>query len=136
MERTIQHEKTCQQCGKEFKSKRIDSKFCSGVCRAKANRINPQSEPVISQKDVMVEILEELKAIHQVLLNDDRILTIDEACKMLDISRPTFERYQADGLLVVHHFGKEGEGKKKGRGRKGYLLFSEILKALKQGEQG
>lgn len=83
-------------------------------------------------KDLLSAILQELHLIKDSLRGDDRILTIDQVCDMLDISRPTFERYQGEGLLKVHHIVKEGEGRKKGRGRKPYLLYSEVVGALRE----
>lgn len=83
-------------------------------------------------KDLLSAILGELEVIRDSLTANDKILTIDQVCEMLDISRPTFERYQSEGLLKVHHIAKEGQGKKKGRGRKPYLLYSEVLGALRE----
>ena len=35
----------CEQCGIEYGSKRATSRYCSGACRAKADRLSARAEP-------------------------------------------------------------------------------------------
>lgn len=113
------------------------TKYQGGVQGKRGGRssyINARED--VELKDLLSAILGELEVIRDSLTANDKILTIDQVCEMLDISRPTFERYQSEGLLKVHHIAKEGQGKKKGRGRKPYLLYSEVLGALRRKDQG
>lgn len=48
---------------------------------------------------------------------EKELLTIDEACSELGITRSTFERYKKDGLITVSS---------KGKGCKGFVHRSEL----------
>lgn len=145
-----EHEKICGYCAKEFTASRSDAKFCSANCRASYAKakatgqitisVSPEFDKIKerhinqahteSKRDVFFEILEELRQIRVLLSSgNDRVLTIDQVLKEFEMSRPTFERLQAEGMIQVHRFGERAS---RGRGKKGYLLYSELLCALKK----
>lgn len=153
------YQKICDYCKEPFESKRNDAVYCSPSCRSMANRKNKglenwlenskedlsvspskqrdtsrmnESEFFAWAVDEMNQVKDLLIQIKDSLSRDEKILTIGETCRMLDISRPTFERYQSQGKIVVHHFGKDE--KSRGRNRKPYVLFSELVHTLKRGD--
>jgi len=101
------------------------------------------------QGERMIRLMEEIKQslfeVRDILLRDnqaflnvsDKVLTIEQVLRDYDMSRPTFERLQAEGAIRVHRFGENKEvDQKKGRGRKPYLLQSELIQALRSGGKG
>lgn len=145
-----EHSKVCEECGKEFIATRSDKRFCSAICRTNANRkskgdvvhlvdggdvpLQPSHQPK-SRKldgDLMAEILDELRSIKNIILNQgERLLTVEGTCKELEISKITFGRLQSEGVIKVHRFGGKGTT---GRGRKGFILFSELVDVLRSDE--
>lgn len=132
-----QIEKVCLQCEKHFIASRSDARFCSSLCRGQYNfalraekkqqEVNTIQEP---GQNIMDKILEELKQIKQILSSrSERVMTIDQVCEEFNISKPTFDRYHAEGIFKVYRFGRDRGSK--GRGRKPYLLYSELIEALK-----
>lgn len=154
------HTKNCKECGKTYTASRSDSVFCSASCRTKWNRkrkdtktskqegfaevkkqsipeVRKQSIPEVRKEvapvDTLDLILQELRQITSLLddhaARNERLLTVEDALKELDISKRTFERMQSEGLIKLHRFG--GKDKGRGRGRKPYVKYSELIKALK-----
>jgi predicted nucleic acid-binding Zn ribbon protein len=125
--------KNCENCEKAYEATRSDSRFCSASCRTASNKKQANKRRVVVPAVSGVgfdHILDELRQIRALLtVQGERILTVDQAIKELDISRITFERLQAEGAIQVYRFGgREGRG----RGRKPYVLFSELIRSLKQ----
>lgn len=132
-----QIEKVCLQCKKHFIASRSDARFCSAICRSQYNwslraEKKQQEGDTIQEpgENVMDSILVELRQIKQILSSrSERVMTIDQVCDEFNISKPTFDRYHAEGIFKVYRFGRDRGSK--GRGRKPYLLFSELIEALK-----
>lgn len=127
----MEYKKHCQYCNKEFTSTRKDARFCGDSCRNRFNNDNKAKEQdAVTLRDVM----NELREIRLLLsARDEKVLSVEETCKLLNISKQTFDRLVTDGSIRLHRFGK---GAGTGRGRKPFVLFSEIVATLKMDENG
>lgn len=137
----MEHVKKCEWCGGTFVSSRSDARFCSAVHRTAWNKGRKSDSPetpkpkptpatITTGNATMNDVLAELKEI-RVLLGHigERVLSVDDVCRELGISKQTVERMVADGSIRLHRFG---ESRGTGRGRKPFVLFSEMVDALKR----
>lgn len=144
------NEHVCLWCGKPIDAdRRSGIKFCSGKCRNRYNNAKyyqtakePQvlNEPgtpkptpatIPTGNATMNDVLAELKEIRALLSHQaERVLSVDDVCRELGISKQTVERMVADGSIQLHRFG---ESSGTGRGRKPFVLFSELVESLKRG---
>ena len=47
----------CEQCGREFESKRDTARYCSPACRVKASRVSVTDSPLsVTQETVTVKV--------------------------------------------------------------------------------
>jgi len=95
----------------------------------------PETGKQVAPVDTLNLILQELRQIRSLLVDQvarrEKLMTVDQVLKQLEVSRTTFERWQQKGLIKVHSFGgKHG----KGRGTKVYVKYSDLVKALKEVE--
>lgn len=126
----MEHNKTCEFCGKSFLSSRSDARFCSAVCRTSANKKLKRGErsdvatvgrvQAVRSSPSTPNILQEvLRVLHLVedrmsVTQEETYLTPGQVCEMLSISKTTFDRYVRDGLLKTFYLrGRESKTKKK-----------------------
>lgn len=102
MSSSIQVQRVCQHCGKEFTARTTVTQYCGDVCSKRAYKARLKVSKIeASNKEtqrIKNQPIEELKA--------KAFLSIAETCKLVGISRRTVYRMIERGELITGKAGK------------------------------
>lgn len=110
MSSNMQIPKTCQYCGKAFIARTTVTKCCSGQCAGKAYKANKRNEKVQStiEQDLKGDnIPQPGVSINPNSLALKDYLSVNEASKLIGVSRWTIQRMIKKGQLNAVQFGNK-----------------------------
>ncbi|MDP3314090.1 helix-turn-helix domain-containing protein [Lutibacter sp.] len=110
MSSNMQIPKTCQYCGKAFIAKTTVTKCCSSVCAGKAYKANKRREKVQStiEQDLKSDKVQQpTNSINPNSLALKDYLSVNEASKLIGVSRWTIQRMIKKGQLNAVPFGNK-----------------------------
>ncbi len=91
----------CQQCGESFIAKTTVTKNCSNRCARRAYKARKRAEKMKASKKEVTEIIE--RPIVEVQARD--YLSVDDTCRLLNVSRSTIWRLAKTGVLKTAKLG-------------------------------
>lgn len=98
MSSNIKVQRICQHCGKEFTARTTVTKYCGDKCSKRAYKARKRAGKVEASNNETYQI--KVQPIAE--LNEKDFLSINEACKLLGISRRTVYRLIERGKLTVN----------------------------------
>tara|TARA_A100000171_G_scaffold566_2_gene790 strand:- start:3448 stop:3807 length:360 start_codon:yes stop_codon:yes gene_type:complete len=104
MSSNIRVKRICQNCGREFTAKTTVTKYCGDDCAKRAYKKRKKEEK-ITQSNTETAVIKTLPILE---IQEKEFLSLDEAAKLLGVSRTTLYRMRKDGSL---QFGKIGKKK-------------------------
>lgn len=106
----IRVKKTCEFCNKEFVAKTIKTRYCSHSCNSKAYKEEQRNAKIkaaiIPTIPANPPKLKTAKTDYSVL-SQKELLTVNEACQLLNITSVTLRRWIKDGIIKTHRLGKK-----------------------------
>lgn len=103
MTSNLQIQRICQFCGKQFTARTTVTKFCGDDCAKRAYKARKRSEKVVQSNIETRQIINRPIEV----LNSKELLTIDEACQLISVSRWTLWRLMKAGKLSYGKFGRQ-----------------------------
>jgi excisionase family DNA binding protein len=101
MSSSITVRRICEHCKYEFSAKTTVTKYCSNKCASKAYKARLRATKVI-QSNIQTEALRN-RPIEEIKAKD--YLSINEACKLIGLSRRTIYRLIDQGHIIKHKVG-------------------------------
>jgi len=74
----------CEQCGREFESKRATARYCSPACRVKASRVSVTDSPL----SVTVTVTDEQVSVTKPLSVTQETVTVKVAGQAIELGKP------------------------------------------------
>lgn len=107
MSSTIEIQKICEFCGKEFTAKTTVTRFCGHTCASRAYKVR-KKENKIGQaiKETNQQKLLSLSELNIEAIKQKDFLSIKEAHTLLGLSERTFYRLMKDGTIQATRLGK------------------------------
>ncbi|RZT96016.1 excisionase family DNA binding protein [Ancylomarina subtilis] len=107
MNSTIELQKICEHCGKEFTAKTTVTRFCNQKCAAKSykkrKRENKVGRAIVeTNKQKLLSV----KDLHLEAIKQKDFLSIKEAYTLLGVSERTFYRLMKAGTIQATKLGK------------------------------
>ena len=103
MSSNIRVQRICQYCGNEFTAKTTVTKYCSDNCAKRAYKLRKKNEKIgKSEVETQAIIAKPILAIQE-----KDFLSLEEAAKLLGVSRTTLYRMRRDGALSFATIGKK-----------------------------
>lgn len=103
MSSNIYVQRICQHCGNEFTARTTVTKYCSDHCAKKAYKRRKKDEKIMQSDQETVAI--KSKALLEIQEKD--FLSLDDAARLLGVSRTTLYRMRKDGALRFATVGKK-----------------------------
>jgi excisionase family DNA binding protein len=102
MSSNIQIQRICEFCGKEFTARTTVTKYCAHACASSAYKSRTRNEKIkISNKKTA-----QVVSIPIAKIQAKDFLSVDDACKLLGVSRSTLSRAIKDRRLKAVNLGK------------------------------
>lgn len=107
MSSTIEIQKICELCGKEFTAKTTVTRFCGHTCAAQAYKLR-MKETKVSQaiRETNQQKILSLSELNIEAIKQKDFLSIKEAHTLLGLSERTFFRLMKDGTIQAARLGK------------------------------
>ncbi len=107
MSSTIEIQKICELCGKEFTAKTTVTRFCGHTCASRAYKLR-KKENKIGQaiKETNQQKLLSLSELNIEAIKQKDFLSIKEAHTLLGLSERTFYRLMKAGTIQATRLGK------------------------------
>lgn len=107
MSSTIEIQKICEFCGKEFTAKTTVTRFCGHTCASRAYKVR-KKENKIGQaiKETNQQKLLSLSELNIEAIKQKDFLSIKEAHTLLGLSERTFYRLMKAGTIQATRLGK------------------------------
>ena len=107
MSSTIEIQKICELCGKEFTAKTTVTRFCGHTCASRAYKLR-KKENKVSQaiKETNQQKLLSLSELNIEAIKQKDFLSIKEAHTLLGLSERTFYRLMKAGTIQATRLGK------------------------------
>ncbi len=103
MSSNIKVQRICQHCGNEFTARTTVTKYCGDNCAKRAYKKRKKEEKIsVSNQETQEIIAQPIKAIQE-----KDFLSLDEAAKLLSVSRTTLYRMRKDGAIQFAVIGKK-----------------------------
>ena len=103
MSSNIKVQRICQHCGNEFTAKTTVTKYCGDNCAKRAYKKRKKEEKIgASNKETIEIVAQPIRAIQE-----KDFLSLDEAAKLLSVSRTTLYRMRKDGAIQFAVIGKK-----------------------------
>lgn len=110
MSSTIRITRICEFCHQEFEAKTTNTKYCSHACNCKAydqikrnEKIEQSNAEVIARKI----IIQQPELTDFTILKDKELLTIKDACILLNITHVTLRRWIKSKIITTTRIGKK-----------------------------
>lgn len=101
MSSNIRIARICQHCGKKFEAKTTVTKSCSDLCAKRLYKAKQKEKKIETSnqetKTIINKPIEDLKEL--------KYLTVEQAAKLLSMSRRTIYRLHERGQLQIHKIG-------------------------------
>ena len=102
--------KICEYCRKEFEAKKVTTKCCSHNCSSQLYKQNLREQKVKTAVKETKQKQTEIKlntGVDYTTLETKEMLTINEACLILNITQVTLRRWIKDSIVTSSRIGKK-----------------------------
>ncbi|MGD9928757.1 MAG: helix-turn-helix transcriptional regulator [Mangrovibacterium sp.] len=107
MSSTIEIQKICELCGKEFTAKTTVTRFCGHTCASRAYKLREKENKIGKAiKETNQQKLLTLSELNIEAIKQKDFLSIKEAHTLLGLSERTFYRLMKDGTIQATRLGK------------------------------
>lgn len=107
MSSTIEIQKVCELCGKEFTAKTTVTRFCGHTCASRACKLRAKENKIgKAVKETNQQKLLSLSELNIEAIKQKDFLSIKEAHTLLGLSERTFFRLMKDGTIQATRLGK------------------------------
>ena len=103
MRSNLKIKRVCQHCGNEFIAKTTVTRYCGDVCSKRAYKARKKAEKIKSSNEETKAIIE--KPIIEIQSKD--FLSVQDVCKLFDVSRTTVWRLMKDGKVDAAKIGRK-----------------------------
>jgi excisionase family DNA binding protein len=110
MSSNIRIEKTCEYCKSVYIAKTIKTRYCSHSCNNKAYKEAARSEKIKSATNTSSQTTPQkliTAFVNYDALSKKELLTIAEACLLLNITSVTLRRWIKEGVIKTNRIGKK-----------------------------
>jgi len=97
----------CEQCGREFESKRDTARYCSPACRVKASRVSVTDSPLSVTVSVTVSVTDEQVSVTKPLSVTQETVTVKVAGQAIELGKP-YSTDKDNRWSLNHDLSEEG----------------------------
>lgn len=109
MSSNIRLTKTCEYCKQEFEAKTIYTRYCSHSCNRKGYKEDQRHKKIHTA--IVKEIVKPKARLHTSInyssIQTKELLTINEACALLNITHVTLRRWLKENVITSSRIGKK-----------------------------
>jgi excisionase family DNA binding protein len=101
--------KTCEYCNKKFEAKTLHTRYCSHICNSRHYKQIARNKKIKTAvaKEAVKPKAQLLTPIDYSSIQIKELLTIREACALLNITHVTLRRWLKSNLLTSSRIGKK-----------------------------